>query len=89
MIADSQLTRSQWPVGQVEELLPGSDGRVRVVDVKVGNKTYKRPVARLVQLSKYDEEAATASAEMLLTYAPVTFRLYSHTYSNPKCSLCL
>ncbi|XP_038062588.1 uncharacterized protein LOC119733080 [Patiria miniata] len=75
-----QLTRSQWPVGKVDELLPGSDGRIRIVNVKVGNKTYKRPVARLVQLSKYDEETAPAATGMSLTQAPVSFRLYGHSF---------
>lgn len=34
---------------------PGADGRVRVANIKVGVKTYIRPVARLIQLPNIPE----------------------------------
>ena len=76
MIADPQLTRSQWPVGVVSEVLPSSDDRVRAVNVKVDKRTYKRPVSRLVRLSKY-EEGDTAKSNALLTRTRIPFKLYS------------
>lgn len=50
MVMDPQLPRALWPVGRVTSVLPGNDGRVRVAEVQVKDKTYTRPVARLVSL---------------------------------------
>ena len=50
MVVDPQLPRALWPVGRVTSVIPGTDGRVRTADVKVKEKTYTRPVARLVAL---------------------------------------
>lgn len=48
MIVDQQLPRALWPVGQVTKVFPGEDGRVRVAEVEVKNKTYLRPISRLI-----------------------------------------
>ncbi len=50
LVVDPQLPRSLWPVGTVTETLPGADGRTRIVRVKVKDKTYTRPVVRLIPL---------------------------------------
>lgn len=50
MVVDPQLPRAQWPLGHVTEVIPGTDGRVRTAVVKVKDKIYTRPVARLVAL---------------------------------------
>lgn len=50
MIVDPQLPRAHWPLGQITQVIPGQDGRVRTAVVKVKDKTYTRPVARLVAL---------------------------------------
>lgn len=50
MIVDPQLPRAQWPIGKVVKVIESADGRVRSAEVRVGEKTYLRPVARLVQL---------------------------------------
>lgn len=55
MIVDPQLPRALWPVGRVSEVFPGADGRVRTVNVKVGEKTYTRPIARIIQLPSISE----------------------------------
>ena len=36
--------RRDWKVGRIVRTYPGADGLVRVVDVKVGDKIFKRPV---------------------------------------------
>ena len=56
LIIDPQLPRALWPVGTITETFAGSDGRVRTATVKVKDKTYVRPVARLVRLPKLSEE---------------------------------
>ena len=42
--------RGNWPLAIVTATYPGTDGLVRVVDVKVRSKTCRRPVNRLVPL---------------------------------------
>ena len=81
MITDPQLTRSQWPVGTVCEIFPGSDKRVRAVTVKVGSREYRRPVARLVKLARYDEGNAPGLTRVLLCQESVPFRVCSVTYA--------
>ncbi|KAI7805170.1 hypothetical protein IRJ41_000825 [Triplophysa rosa] len=55
MIIDPQLPRALWPVGRVSEVFPGTDGRVRTANIKVGSKTYTRPIARIIQLPNIPE----------------------------------
>lgn len=50
MIVDHQLPRALWPVGQVTKVFPGEDGRARTVEVEFKQKTYLRPVSRLIRL---------------------------------------
>ncbi|KAK7915538.1 hypothetical protein WMY93_011299 [Mugilogobius chulae] len=50
MVMDPQLPRALWPVGLVTSVFPGRDGRIRAAAVQVKDKTYTRPVARLVAL---------------------------------------
>ncbi|XP_038063201.1 uncharacterized protein LOC119733910 [Patiria miniata] len=60
MIVDPQLTRSQWPVGKVSELLPSSDDRVRAVRVKF-NFSGIRPKFLLVTVPvEFDEWCPTS-----------------------------
>lgn len=59
MIIDPQLPRGLWPVGQITEVHPGRDGRVRVADVKTKDRTYTRPVARLIEVPKIPEDAVS------------------------------
>ena len=64
MIMDPQLPRALWPIGSVTNILPGQDGRVRAAEVQVKDKTYVRPVARLVTLPsipKTDSDTASPS----------------------------
>ena len=56
MIVDPQLPRASWPTGRVTKTIPGRDGRVRTVEVQVKNRTYLRPVARIVSLPEVSEE---------------------------------
>lgn len=56
MIIDPQLPRAHWPIGKVVKLNMSDDGCIRTAEVRVGEKTYLRPVARLVQLSALPED---------------------------------
>ena len=50
MIIDPQFPRALWPVGKITKVFPGQDNRIRSVDVKVGDQSYTRPVARIIRL---------------------------------------
>lgn len=55
LIVDPQLPRALWPVGKVTQTHPGPDNRVRTVAVKVKDRTYLRPVSRLVLLPSHQD----------------------------------
>lgn len=50
MLVDPQLPRALWPIGRVIKVHTSADGHVRSADVKIKDKVYTRPVARLVIL---------------------------------------
>ncbi|XP_057695896.1 uncharacterized protein LOC130918045 [Corythoichthys intestinalis] len=50
LLVDPQSPRATWPVGLVISVNPSADGQVRSAVVRVGDKEYTRPVARLVTL---------------------------------------
>lgn len=56
MIVDPQLPRACWPIGKVVKRNISADGNVRSAEVKVKDKVYMRPVARLVQLPPIQDE---------------------------------
>jgi hypothetical protein len=70
LIYDETLPRSQWKLGRVAEVYPGSDGKVRKVKVLVGDpgltktgirtkpsKFLDRPINKLVLLVENDESS--------------------------------
>ena len=44
VVIDPGTVRRRWNVGRIEQTYLGSDGLVRVVDVRVNGKTLKRPI---------------------------------------------
>ena len=50
IVVNQDTPRGQWPLGRVSKVFPGSDGKVRVVNVIVGGKTFLRPVTKLCPL---------------------------------------
>lgn len=50
MIMDPHHPRAHWPTGKVVRVHPSPDGCIRSADVKVKERTYTRPIARLVVL---------------------------------------
>ena len=50
MIADPQFPRALWPIGRVIKTHLSSDGHIQSADVKVRERVYTWPVARLVVL---------------------------------------
>ncbi|XP_075150703.1 uncharacterized protein LOC142224804 [Haematobia irritans] len=52
VIRDEQLPPTSWKLGRVDDVHTGSDGRVRVADVRTANGVVRRPVVKLVILTE-------------------------------------
>ena len=50
MLLDPDTTRGRWPLARVTNLVPGSDGHVRVADITAGQKVIRRLISRLCPL---------------------------------------
>ena len=50
LLVDPGNPRGHWPLGQIQEVFPGPDGKVRVVRVRTGGKDYVRPITKLCPL---------------------------------------
>ena len=50
LVVSPDTSRGNWPLGRVLEVYPGTDGRVRVVKVQVGQGTLVRSVTKLCPL---------------------------------------
>lgn len=54
LLKDSQAPRNEWPIGLIVKVLPGSDNRVRKVEVRIVKdgtaKVFLRPVSEVVVL---------------------------------------
>ena len=50
MVIDPNAARREWKVGKIECTYLGRDDLVRVVDVRVGDKILRRPIARISPL---------------------------------------
>ncbi|XP_065192504.1 uncharacterized protein LOC135823588 [Sycon ciliatum] len=55
LLLSPDTPRGHWPLARVLETYPGRDGHVRVAKVKVGEKTFVRPIARLCPLEATPE----------------------------------
>ncbi|KAL0151615.1 hypothetical protein M9458_051478 [Cirrhinus mrigala] len=58
MVVDPQLPRAHWPIGTIESLVPSEDGHIRSAKVRIKDRLYLRPVAKLVQLPALPDSEA-------------------------------
>jgi hypothetical protein len=56
LLIESDSYRGQWPLARVEKTFPGTDGVVRVVDIRVNGTILRRPVAKLSYVCGPDED---------------------------------
>lgn len=54
------LPPTHWPLGRVIGVFPGDDGRVRNVEVKIGDSTYRRCVSKIAVLPIDDDGDGTS-----------------------------
>jgi hypothetical protein len=57
-IGSDNKKRLEWPLGRIVELLPGTDGKVRVGKIKTATGTLLRPLQRLFPLEVSNEDNA-------------------------------
>ena len=58
IVLEKHTPRIRWPLERVKATYPGEDGVVRVVDIKINGKIYRRSVGRLVPLEVPDASPA-------------------------------
>jgi len=56
LIGTENRKRADWPLAVVEELIPGRDGKVRLVKLRTASGILPRHVQRIYALEIYDEE---------------------------------
>lgn len=72
LVKDEHLPPGRWALGRVQELHPGADGRVRVVTLKTGKGSLKRPITKLSPLPLKLEETRVNKEEEKRTPTPET-----------------
>jgi hypothetical protein len=50
VLIDPDVARREWKVGRTEQVYPGNDGLVRVIDVNVGGRVLRRSITRVSPL---------------------------------------
>lgn len=56
LVRDERTPSSAWPLGRIMETHMGADGLVRVVDVRIGSKTFRRPITKICLLPIEDNQ---------------------------------
>lgn len=63
-IKEDASNRLCWKVGNIEEVMKGGDGQIRVAKIRVGNKSYRRSVAHLYPLEIEPDETKQGQDEI-------------------------
>ncbi|XP_011869354.1 PREDICTED: uncharacterized protein LOC105562849 [Vollenhovia emeryi] len=57
LVGDDTRKRVDWPLARVMDVIPGRDGQIRVVVLKIKNSLLRRPVQRVYPLEISHEES--------------------------------
>lgn len=63
IVKDDSIRERTWPLARIVKVYPGTDGRVRVVELVSNYNTYKRAVNRLVLLIPAPPTSSSSSPE--------------------------
>ena len=63
LLKDEDLFQRSWPMGRVSKTYPGPDNKVRVVDLFIAGKTFRRLVHKLVRLLGEDKDESSPREE--------------------------
>lgn len=63
LVKDERLAAGSWPLGRIIDTYPGKDGLVRVVDVRIGQKTFRRPANKICLLPIEDNNESIAGGK--------------------------
>ena len=63
LLKDTDTFQRTWPMGRVSKVYPGSDNHIRVVDITIQGKTYRRPIHKLVYLLGEEDETSPPRGE--------------------------
>lgn len=76
LIREENLPSAQWQTGIVTDMHPGDDGFVRVVSLKVGDATMKRPITKICPFPR-DESGNTITTNVaeIKNYRMKNFRV--------------
>ena len=59
LLVDPNAPRGSWPLARVTQVFPGSDGRVRSVEIKTaGGGVFRRPVVKIAVLEENPEKGS-------------------------------
>lgn len=50
LVKHGNLPTYKWPLGRIQQIHPGQDGKIRVVTVKMATGVYKRPIVDLAYI---------------------------------------
>ena len=64
LIGSDNMKRVYWPMGRVVEVLPGRDGKLRLVRLKTETEEFLRPVQQCYPLEVTQEEATVLNEDL-------------------------
>lgn len=54
LLKQDHVPSQKWPLARIEKVIPGADGKIRVVHVKTQNGTYIRSITKIAKLPIYE-----------------------------------
>ena len=64
-LKDADTFQRTWPMGRIVTIYPGSDGKVRAVDLTFNNKVYRRSILKLLGEEEFDAPSRECSGQHL------------------------
>lgn len=65
LLREENLPPARWATGRIVQKYPGQDGLTRVVEIKIGEKFYKRPLSKICPLPTDENDAEIESNDAI------------------------